>query len=67
MYNKTYTADSMARSHRWSQRSINIFMTKRIYNKCCGSGGSTSSLWHIVQGGIYHDLRDESIEFNLKI
>ena len=62
--NKTYTSDSMARSHRWSQRSINSFMTKRIFNTCGGSGGP-QALYGIIQGGIYHDLRDESIAFNL--
>ena len=62
--NKTYTSDSMARSHRWSQRSINSFMIKRIFNTCGGSGGP-QALYGIIQGGIYHDLRDESIAFNL--
>ena len=62
--NKTYTSDSMARSHRWSQRSVNSFMTNRIFNKCSGSGGP-QALYGIVQGGIYHDLRDESVAFNL--
>ena len=40
-------------------------MTKRIFNICGGSGGP-QALYGIIQGGIYHDLRDESIEFNLK-
>ena len=61
---KKYTAESMKRSHRWSKRSINAFQTKVIYNSCNGSAGS-QSLYGIIQGGTYRDLRDESIEFNL--
>ena len=61
---KKYTAKSMARSHRWSKRSINSFLKKNVYNSCVGSAGS-QALYGIIQGGIYKDLRDESIEFNL--
>ena len=61
---KTYTAQSMNRSHRWAQRSINSFNAKIHYDVNCGSAGS-QALYGIIQGGIYEDLRDESIEFNL--
>jgi len=62
---KTYTANSMKRSHRWSQRSVNSFYTSNIFNLCTGSAGP-QALYGIIQGGIYQDLREESIEFNLK-
>ena len=62
---KKYTADSMLRSHRWSQRSIKNFQTSSVFKSCFGSAG-LQALYGIIQGGIYYDLRDESIEFNLK-
>ena len=62
---KTYTSNSMERSHRWSQRSINSFQIKNDYNPCSGSAGP-QALYGIIQGGIYQDLRDKSIEFNLQ-
>jgi len=62
--NKEYTASSMYRSHRWAQRSINSFQSKNLYNSCSGSAGN-QKLYGIIQGGIYLDLRDESIEYNL--
>jgi len=61
---KKYTADSMYRSHRWSKRSANRFEINKDFNKCEGSAGP-QSLYGIIQGGIYEDLRDESIEFNI--
>tara|TARA_B100002051_G_C16685833_1_gene612544 strand:+ start:254 stop:1453 length:1200 start_codon:yes stop_codon:yes gene_type:complete len=63
---KKYTADSMKRSHRWSIRSINSFNRKNIYLPNFGSAGQ-QSLYGIIQGGIYEDLRDESINFNLNL
>ena len=62
---KSYTAESMARSHRWSLRSLNSFKRKEIYSSMEGSAGP-QSLYGIIQGGIFEDLRDESIDFNLK-
>lgn len=62
---KEYTADSMRRSHRWSKRSINSFNKRVEYSSTYGSAGA-QKLYGIIQGGIYEDLRDESIEFNLK-
>ena len=63
---KNYTTESMRRSHRWSVRSINSFNSKYIYKNNHGSSGQ-QALYGIIQGGIYDDLRDESIEFNLNI
>jgi queuine tRNA-ribosyltransferase len=61
---KSYTAKSMKRSHRWSTRSINSFERKNIYSSNGGSAG-LQALYGIIQGGIHEDLRDESIDFNL--
>ena len=60
---KTYTSDSMLRSHRWSLRSINAFNSKINYSPKNGSAGR-QEMYGIIQGGIYKDLREESIEFN---
>ena len=51
---KSYTALSMRRSHRWEERSLEEF------NK--GHDG-TQALYGIVQGGIYEDLRREATDF----
>ncbi len=61
---KNYTNDSMHRSHRWAKRSINYFNSKNVYQPKFGSAGE-QRMYGIIQGGIYEDLRDESIEFNL--
>ena len=61
---KTYTEKSMQRSHRWASRSLNSFNSKLNYNPRCGSSGE-QRLYGIVQGGVYEDFREESIEFNL--
>ncbi len=62
---KTYTANSMQRSHRWAKRSLNSFNSKSEFMPNFGSSGK-QKLYGIIQGGIYEDLREESIEFNLK-
>ena len=62
---KKNTYMAMLRSHNWSKRSINLFQKKNIYNSCEGSAGN-QRLYGIIQGGVYKDFRDESIEFNLK-
>ena len=62
---KNYTSSSMKRSHRWATRSYNCFNTNILYKPGFGSAGE-QKLYGIVQGGIYDDLREESIEFNLK-
>jgi len=61
---KNYTYKSMLRSHRWAIRSINIFKSNLNYSSKMGSAGP-QEIYGIVQGGIYEDLRDESIDFNL--
>tara|TARA_Y100000741_G_C18238385_1_gene552623 strand:+ start:374 stop:1573 length:1200 start_codon:yes stop_codon:yes gene_type:complete len=63
---KSYTAKSMHRSHNWSKRSLNSFQRKSEYDMKSGSSG-LQELYGIIQGGIYKDLRDESIDFNLKL
>jgi len=61
---KSYTLESMRRSHRWSIRSINSFEQHNNYLPKQGSAGN-QALYGIIQGGVYEDLRDESINFNL--
>ena len=51
---KEQTARSMERSHRWEARGVQQYL--RTYN-------SQQRLYGIVQGGIYEDLRKESIDF----
>ena len=60
---KNYTYNSMLRSHRWAKRSINAFNSKLKYNSKEGSAGS-QEIYGIIQGGIYNDMREESIDFN---
>lgn len=63
---KSYTSESMFRSHRWAIRSLNSFKRKtNSYSSCSGSAGK-QALYGIIQGGIYDDLREESINFNLE-
>ncbi|MBI29627.1 MAG: Queuine tRNA-ribosyltransferase [Alphaproteobacteria bacterium MarineAlpha5_Bin11] len=62
---KSETAASMERSHRWSARSIEEFYTSNYYPSMKGVSGN-QKLYGIIQGGIYEDLRNESIDFNLK-
>ncbi len=61
---KSKTAFSMERSHRWSQKSQNEFNSSKYYPACEGSSGK-QKLYGIIQGGIYEDLREQSIDFNL--
>ena len=62
---KSYTAKSMKRSHDWSLRSIKEYNSSNTYKPTFGSSGH-QKLYGIIQGGVYKDLRDESIDFNLK-
>lgn len=48
---KDYTKQSMERSHRWARRCLDVFNEKK------------QALYGIVQGGIYSDLRKESVDF----
>jgi queuine tRNA-ribosyltransferase len=54
---KEYTAESMRRSHRWAQRSLDQFVntTEMV--------STPQALYGIIQGGVYSDLRKESVEF----
>lgn len=51
---KKYTENSMERSHRWEIRSLQEFEQ---------SNDETQSLYGIIQGGIYEDLRERSTSF----
>jgi queuine tRNA-ribosyltransferase len=51
---KSYTQSSMNLSHRWARRSLSEFIKHNDY---------TQSLYGIVQGGVYEDLRKESANF----
>ena len=63
---KSYTSESMNRSHRWARRSINSFNSINEYDANYGSAGP-QALYGIIQGGIYEDLRDQSVDFNINI
>lgn len=53
----TYAKDSMHLTHRWLQRCIHRFdSTESIY-------GHQQTLFPIVQGSVYPDLREESAQF----
>jgi queuine tRNA-ribosyltransferase len=52
---KEYTEQSMHRSHRWADRSLAEF--KKNNNQ-------TQALYGIVQGSVYEDLRQISIDYN---
>jgi queuine tRNA-ribosyltransferase len=54
---RDYTANSMALTHRWAERSVAEFARAAE-----GSAGP-QALYGIVQGGVYEDLRRESAEF----
>ena len=51
---KSYTAKSMNRSHRWELRSLEEFKK---------SDNESQALYGILQGGVYEDLRKESANF----
>ena len=62
------TRDSMALTHAWAQRSRDYFEAHKqevpwfARPLDCGRAGQTQSLFGIVQGGMYPDLRRESAE-----
>ncbi len=60
---KDYTFNSMLRSHRWAKRSINTFNSKIKYSAKEGSAGP-QEIYGIIQGGIYKEMREESVYFN---
>jgi queuine tRNA-ribosyltransferase len=51
---KKYTQRSMQMSHRWALRSLNEFYKNNDHRQ---------AVYGIIQGGIYEDLRRESISF----
>ena len=52
----------MYMSHRWAARCKNSFDSKfKKYNSTCGSSGK-QSLYGIIQGGVYEDLRKIACE-----
>ena len=56
----------MYMSHRWAARCKNSFYSKfKKYNSTFGSSGK-QSLYGIIQGGVYEDLRSISLDFNLE-
>ena len=61
--NKDYASNSMLRSHRWAQRSINSFNSKTRYDPKSGSSGS-QEIYGIIQG-VFRD--EESIDLSNKI
>ncbi len=57
------TRESMGLTHAWAQRSKDHFeLHKETVPWFEASGGATQSLFGIVQGGMYGDLRKESAE-----
>lgn len=51
---RSYTENSMRRSHRWGERSLAEFQR--------GDDGR-QALYGIMQGGVYPDLRDEAADY----
>jgi queuine tRNA-ribosyltransferase len=51
---KSYTKGSMERSHRWALRSLQAYQDH---------DDGKQKLYGIVQGGVYTDLRKESVDF----
>lgn len=51
---KSYTQESMERSHRWALRSLQEYLRH---------DNGTQKLYGIVQGGVYPDLRAQSVDF----
>jgi len=52
-----YTKESIKRTHRWLQRSVNHFKkTRNDHNR-------HQNLFGIIQGSIFKDLRKESVDF----
>jgi queuine tRNA-ribosyltransferase len=57
------TKQSLALTHAWAERSVAYWLAHRDEVPWCKErGGKTQSLFGIVQGGMYADLRKESAE-----
>lgn len=52
LHDYDYTKESLERTHRWAERCITSHKKNR-----------KQSLWGIVQGGVWKDLREESARF----
>lgn len=66
---KSYTAASMRRSHRWALRSLREFRRLGCTVKSSATAEGelppkkTQALYGIIQGGVFEDLRRESTDF----
>ena len=61
---KSYTAASMRRSHRWALRSLKEY--RRLGGGLPAEADSAKkpqALYGIIQGGVFEDLRRESVDF----
>lgn len=56
-FDKKKTEKAMKRSHRWELRSLEEF------KRGVDGGNYNQALYGIVQGGVFLDLRDESVDF----
>lgn len=54
LHDHAYTAEAMARTHRWAERSLSAFHAEGPRH------GARQALYGIVQGGWFEDLRVES-------
>lgn len=59
--NKEYTKKSMLLSHEWEQKSIDYFTI--LQQEKISKNEINQSLYGIVQGGVYEDLRSQSVDF----
>lgn len=57
LHDEEYTRASMERTHRWAERSLRSFTESEPLH------GYPQTLYGIVQGGAFQDLRRESAEF----
>ncbi len=54
-HSRAYTEKAMRRTHRWAERSLEEFNRR--------PSGTSQSLFGIIQGGIYEELRKKSSKF----
>ena len=59
--NKEYVKKSMERTHRWAERSLKKH--QELSKKCISSGQKPPLIFGIIQGGVFEDLRKESVKF----
>lgn len=58
---KEYTKKSMLLSHEWEQKSLDHFTI--LQQEKISKNEINQSLYGIVQGGVYEDLRSQSVDF----